>query len=375
MIRRHHILFLVTVVAVSACGPRAPVVTAPPEPADAVPWPELVWAKADLPAIQVPGTEHLAAVAADDAGFVAVGFREEAPRRDGVILFSPDGGTWQRVDLGLMLGALDLDLVDVAAGPGGFVAVGSASMDGRPTTTVALRSADGRSWEREALPEAADTYVYSVAAGPAGYLASGNTASGGGASWVSADGTTWQRAPTEALGAGTGGIIDPRADGAGWMALGSNGNTPLFLRSTDGIGWEATVIGSPDEYASRLVAGRWGYVVQGGEGRCGLFSMSCGGTTFTWWSGDGKTWTRLRPEGALASGGITFADAGDRGLIGLDGLSAWSSTTGWSWTAMPPPGDGSAALNAAVVRSDVIVAVGEQYLPDGRSVGRIVVAE
>lgn len=373
MNRRQRILLVVSVVTLVACRPAAPpAVTAPPEPADAVPWPELAWANADVPAMQLPVTEHLAAVAANELGYVAVGFQEVVGRRDGVIVFSRDGKTWDRVGAAAVL--REMDLVDVAAGPGGFVAVGTASVEGAPAATVIFRSADGRSWERIVPPGALDTYAWSIGGGSSGYLAAGNAADGGPASWLSADGASWERVPNDALGAAKGGLLDPRPEGEGWIALGSVADAPAFLRSADGIGWTATAIGpNADVYTDRLVAGRWGYLVQGGQGSCGLFS-SCGSELLTWWSDDGTTWARLPAEEALQGGGA-MAEAGDRGVLRVNGLSAWSSTTGWSWTPLPNPGDGNAGFNAAVVRGDSIVAVGEQYLQDGRSVIRILIAE
>ncbi len=369
------VLIAVALVAVAGCGPAfLPAATAPPEPADAVAWPDITWAEALVPPLGGPVTEHLAAVAANDDGYVAVGFAEIIGRRDGVILSSPDGRTWERV--GVPEALRNVDIVGVAAGPGGFVAVGSASAeDGASLATVAFRSADGRAWVRGGLPGAVGTYVYSIGGGPGGYVVAGNDVEGGPATWFSADGSSWQRVPTEALGAGSAGVNHPVPDGDGWIALGSNVQAPALLRSADGLRWTTTSIeATTDAHAYKVVAGRWGYLVSGGQGSCGPFS-SCPSESVTWWSGDGAAWTRLTSgDGPLASGGSVLVAAGDRGFVGMDGASAWSSTTGWSWTPMPEPGDGSSGVNAVVVRGDAIVAVGDLYRPDGTSVGRIVVA-
>jgi hypothetical protein len=364
---------LAAVMAVGACGSEPPApVTPPPEPAEVVPWPDVVWAEADLP--EPPDdevTEHMAAVAADASGFVAVGFQEAGGRRDGVVWSSTDARSWKVVGVRAAFAAVDL--VDVATGVGGFVVLGTT--EGGSPTTVAYQSEDGERWERTALPEAANTYASSVAGGPGGYVVSGNSADGGPATWVSRDGRTWERVARAAMGDGAWGVIDPQAAPDGWIALGSNVQPPALLRSTDGIGWTATSIqATTDAFAYRLVAGRWGYIAQGGQGSCGPLA-SCGSTAVSWWSADGDAWTRLEPQGALESGGSVLIDAGDHGFVGLDGASAWSSATGWTWTPLPEPGDGSAIVNAAVVRGDVIVAVGEVYTEDGRNVGRILVAE
>ncbi len=373
MSRSRLILLVISVIVIASCGPAAdPAVTAPPEPVDAVPWPELVWATADVPVAQEPVTERLAAVAANERGFVAVGVQEIVGRRDGVIVFSPDGKSWERAGAAAVLS--EVDLMDVVSGPGGFVAVGSTLVEGAPPVTVMLRSLDGRSWERIVPPRATDTYAYAAGGGPHGYLVAGSVGDNEPATWLSADGASWRRVPTDALDPGTGGLIDPRSEGDGWIALGSIGDAPAFLRSADGINWTATAIGPTDDaYADRLVAGRWGYVVQGGKNSCGFFSC---GEPMTWWSGDGRTWGRL-PAGNASEGGVlALAEAGDRGVIAVNREAAWSSTTGWTWTALPKP-DASAddGLNAVVVRGDIVVAVGERYLADDRSVIRILIAE
>ncbi len=364
---------LVAVMAVGACEPAPPVpVTPPPEPADVVPWPDIVWAQADMPAPPPFVTEHIAAVAADPTGFVAVGYRETVGRRDGVIWFSADGRSWEVV--GVPAAFAEVDLVDVAAGASGFVAIGTALGEGR-IMSVFFHSDDGRVWERLGPPGVANSYANYVAGGPSGYLASGTGADGGSAVWASPDGRTWERVAPDAMGDGGQGINDPQALADGWVALGSNVQPPFLMRSADGMAWSATPIESPTEaYAFRLVAGRWGYLAQGGLGTCGPLS-SCPAEAATWWSGDGAGWTRLPAGDALQSGGSVLVEAGDHGFVALDGVSAWASATGWSWTPLPEPGDGSSVVNAAVVRGDVIVAVGETYLEDGTSVGAIIVAE
>jgi len=100
-----------------------PLVTPPPVPADVKPWPDIAW----MPARGVGGAgpadaEQVVAVAAVVDGFVAVGYRENGPIRDGLIWHSPDGEAWTEVGAP---GAFDaVDLVDVAPAPGGFVALG-----------------------------------------------------------------------------------------------------------------------------------------------------------------------------------------------------------------------------------------------------------
>jgi hypothetical protein len=362
------------VLLAGACGPEPrPAVTAPPEPAAAVPWPDLEWTEADLPEAQgVLVGESIRAVAADASGFVAVGTREIRGVSQGVIWFSDDGRSWQVV--GVPAPVEDVNVVAVAAGAGGFVAVGSTAVNAE-LAAVLFRSDDGRRWERLALQGAPGGFVHSVAGGPLGYVVSADDG-GQGVTWVSSDGRSWTHVAAGAMADGTAGVFDPQAVADGWVGLRSNAvPSPAFLSSSDGVSWTATVIEPTEEALPlRLVAGSWGYLVQGIPS-CALGSCP---DPVIWWSGDGTKWTRIAAEGPL-KGGDTVAAAGDHGFIGVAGDSAWSSTTGWSWASLPAPvddiGAGSVGVTDVVVRGDVIVAVGGRNLPDGRSGGWIAVAE
>ncbi len=362
-----------------ACGPAPtprPSLTPPPEPADAVPWVDLVWSPGALPpaGFEVE-TERVVAVTAGPPGFVAVGFQAAEGPRDGVIWYSPDGTDWSRVDgPGTLEG---IEMLDVAASADGFVGLGIASGGafGDTVQTMFLRSDDGRAWRR--LPSTAgtiDTFPATIAASEAGALAVGNGADGGPVAWLSSDGEVFERVATG--GPAAKGIVDPQAGPDGFRALGVDGDAPTFLRSTDGRTWDATRIdGGADLVATGLALGRWGQIVTGLYApSCGV-SASCPGQPVAWWSGDGAVWGRL-PDGApTTNGGSIVVPAGDHGFLAIDGASAWASTTGWNWTVLPEPGDGSIVIDAAVVREAVIVAVGEETVDDGTTVGRILVGQ
>ncbi|MGH2473630.1 MAG: hypothetical protein ACRDIL_00075 [Candidatus Limnocylindrales bacterium] len=366
-----------TALLVVACGPEpTPLLslTPPPEPADAVPWIDLVWAPGSLPpaGFEVE-TERIVAVSAGPDGFVAVGYHEAEGERDGVIWFSPDGADWSRVDRPEMLA--NIEMLDVASVPDGFVglAIASGGAFGDTFQTVFLRSDDGRDWRK--LPPTAgtiDTFPITIAAGVGGALAVGHAADGEPATWRSSDGETFERVVND--GPAAEGVGDPQAGPDGFRALGLDAGMPTLMRSTDGASWEATRIdGGADLVATELALGRWGQIVMGLHApTCGA-SASCPGRPIAWWSGDGATWGRL-PDGApTTNGGSIVVPAGDHGFVAIDGASAWASTTGWNWTTLPEPGDGSIVIDAAVVRDDVIVAVGEEVVDDGTTVGRILV--
>lgn len=368
------------VLALAACSPApvpSPSFTPPPEPVDAAKWIDLVWSTASLPSAPFDvESEAIVAVDAGTKGFVAVGYHETEGIRDGAIWFSADGSTWSEAGHPPILA--DVELLDVAAATDGFVALGIASGGalGDRFQTVFFRSVDGLDWEKAPVTTGSlDTFPSALAAGPAGVLAVGDAADGGPAVWFSPDGAAFDRVGI--AGPATDGVVDPHAGRTGFVALGADVAVPTVLRSADGVAWMATAIETgPDLTADHLVAGRWGYVVLG-EFASGCDSSSaCGSQPIAWWSGDGLTWGRLPAHGTPTSNGASLVVAADeRGLVAIDGASAWSSADGWRWTPLPEPGDGSVAVNDAVVERGVIVAVGQADREDGSSVGRIIVGE
>lgn len=346
-------------------------------PAEAMPWPDIVWSVAEgVDAGDPKDGEQAVAVAVGDEGFVAVGFRDDGPIRDGLIWFSPDGQGWTAVGAP---GTLDgVELLDVAPGPHGFVALGVGSLGAaaeRPHA-VLFRSPDGRSWERLGdIPGSADTYPESLTGGTEGILAAGSDVDGAAVLWRSRDGRVFERLELDQPAADA--ITDPHAVADGYVALGSPGGPPILLRSTDAETWTASPIdAAADVVAARLVPGRWGYVVQGTWSAGCSPAGSCAGESIAWWSGDGVSWGRLpAADSPISNGGSIIVAAGDHGLLAIDGASAWESPDGWAWRPLPEPGDGSMVVIDAVVVGDVIVAVGASYGDDGTSRGAIVVAK
>jgi hypothetical protein len=161
-------------------------------------------------------------------------------------------------------------------------------------------------------------------------------------------------------------------------ALGTRDGAPALLRSSDGSTWTASPIDPrTDADASNVVAGRWGIVAQGSVSQdCDATAESCSPSDVGWWSFDGARWAVLPggDDSPILNGVSLLIAAGDHGLLAIDGADAWSSPDGWAWRPLPEPGDGSADLDDAVVRGDVIVAVGTQPSDvDDTSNGRIVV--
>ena len=199
----------------------------PPIPADIVPWPDLVWTTADGVASADPGDgEQAVAVTVGPQGFVAVGYRDEGDTRDGLAWFSADGKDWARVGA---KGTFDaVEMLDVAAGPGGFVALGmsTAGVGDRPHA-VFFRSTDGRTWQRVPdVPRAEDTYPSSLMGGQQGVVAMGIDDAGKTVVWHSADGRTFARGSLKDPTLGE--LTDPHAVAGGLRRAGVRGRPARF---------------------------------------------------------------------------------------------------------------------------------------------------
>ncbi len=193
------------------------------------------------------------------ARWVALGAESRA-----VAWTSADGLVWDRTELPREVADPDLDDVSgIAAGDGGFVAVGSRTVGGHDSPVV-WTSPDGRSWERHDL-------------GGRGWLSSvavrGRTAVAVGASHIPGDARAWRSVD---LGRTWSAVRVPRpphdddfsralrsvsASGVGFVALGQaaidDGWRPTLYVSTDGSRWtyDASARGlarDPDAYGSAL---------------------------------------------------------------------------------------------------------------------------
>ena len=370
----------VALLALAGCVPApspSPALTPPPLPSDALAWGDLVWSPGTI--VDPPGgaafADQVSAVTAGPGGFVAVGYHELGPTRDGEIWFSADGVDWTAVGRpGLLTG---VEPLDVEVGPDGYRLLGTASGGplGDHVQAVVFGSRDGRTWERlPVLPGGLDTFAQSIAVAEGRVLVTGFDGEGEPAAWLARDGGGFER--IDATGTGGASLVDPEPVGDGFVALGGLDGPPTVLRSTDGLDWIATPVDVGSEgVATGLVVGRWGSVIQGllAPG-CGA-SASCAGFPIAWWSGDGTTWGRLPEEGSpVANGGSIVVPAGDHGFVAVDGASAWSSPDGWHWRPLPEPGDGAVGMEDAVVAGEVIVAVGTEYFEDATRAGRILVA-
>jgi hypothetical protein len=367
---------VLVVSALLGCAPApapSPSVTPPPTPVDFVPWPDIVWRMTDLPPRPLEiDVERVVAVTATPDSFVALGYREINAVRDGVVWRSTDGEVWEAIDDDPFTG---VELLDVSPAPGGVVALGVDTGADRPQA-IAFHSRDGHVWDRLGpFPGGVGTYANALGGDETAVLVAADNADGNAVLWRSLDGRSFERLQIGTVAHDA--VMTPRIVTGGYAALGSVGGPPILLRSTDGASWTSTPIDqASDVLGTRLEIGRWGWIVQGlWAPGCGPLA-SCAGQPLAWWSGDGAAWGRLPGEGSpLSNGGSLVIPAADHGLLAVDGASAWSSPDGWAWRPLPEPGDGSVTVDDAVVRGDVIVAVGAEYGEDGSSTARILVAK
>jgi hypothetical protein len=123
-----------------------PVATRPPLPDGAAAWSSIQWESVDAEQPTRASEEQFdqaVAVAAGPDGWVAVGSNSDVMGYVGRIWQSGDSVAWDLLDLELLDG---LELVDIAATPDAFVALGTDSANPNDPTALVLHSVDGRNW-------------------------------------------------------------------------------------------------------------------------------------------------------------------------------------------------------------------------------------
>lgn len=301
-------------------------------------------------------------LAAGPGGYVAVGSNSTLSGYVGRIWHSTDGNGWPLIDSSTLDG---LDLVSVAATDDAFVAIGTRSGDPNRFGTAVLRSTDGVAWTQ--VTDVPDAPAIRVAAGPNGFIAIvqvGDTTD----LLVSSDGVSWSRIHGATVAPGAW-LSDVEWDGSGWIAAGSVGDRALVLRSADGAAWtEERLPGSEPAdgiavvTAYRVVPGRWATLVLGldeapsckeDDDFCPKYQAA--------WSRSGQTgWQRL-PASTWILGrghGVDVFSAGEAGFVSLLGDAVRSSADGWDWTPVTSTGASAAFPASTIIAGDDLVAVG-----------------
>ncbi len=206
-----------------------------------------------------------------------------------------------------------------------------------PVPQAIWTSPDGVSWTRAVGPaDLSGATISSIATAPSGLVAVGQTASGRAAVWTSASGARWQR---ESLGAlfTDAHLYSVRAAGPGFVIGGGTGSQ------------QVSVTGGP---ASTVPV-----------------------TAATWWSADGRSWTKGTVERSAAGGAyVSGIFVGEDGLVAVGSASggkegtAWTSTDGQTWTPIaaavggpgsPPPG--GSVLPSYTIADDGVHLIATSY--------------
>ena len=315
------------------------------------------------------------AVARNDSTWVAVGGsscvkRTASTMFDCVVPFatSVDGSSWAAsgsvpVAIGYAVASSGPEpgIVDLAAGPDGFVAVGMARDPGRKDALgalrgVAWRSADGVTWERVVLDDGARPSA--VVHAPDGWLIGGvvyREAGPVGAMWTSTDGRAWTLDDDAAV-LDVGGYVDTGEDpsSGGIRAFAFNG--PVLVAGGEvceptgtpcrPTTWASTDGGATWERSEPLPAGDWLEDLVTANGAFVAVARTCDAIgscrPVMLRSSDGRSWaevpTALPEMQALA--------ANDELVIGIVGaersLAVWASADGSTWESL--------ALSTAPIR-------------------------
>jgi hypothetical protein len=244
----------------------------------------------------VAGRASLASAAYGQAGWIAVGTVSDGGTTQPVVLASADGVTWQPVATLEALAGKGTQFLGIAAGHGGYVAVGRQMIGGR-IFAVLWYSADLRSWTMDSNGgldgRLAASAVSAVTATAGGFVAVGSHGAGQ-AIWTSPDGKHWNpigvNAPPGAHSATLSSVAasGSRVVGAGYADTAA-GDVPVLVVSVDGgAHWRQLVLPAPDGLGviTALTATPDGFTAAGLGGRRGSVR------TVTWTSQDALTWSR-----------------------------------------------------------------------------------
>lgn len=330
------------------------------EPTAAAPRFAAAWAD-DVTLEDAPLGGVLHAVAAHGDMAVAVGRTEEG---GGIwrplIVTSEDGRRWTpaRVGGASMAG----DIVAVAAGGPGWVAVGSMPTDDRGGSAGAIwSSADGRTWSQASLQPV--SFIHSIALVGGELWAIGSPPDGTNSLGVSTDGLTWAwRDP--GLGDSANASVARVGDewiAAGAIPLGGDALLPAVWRSRNGIAWTCTLLPTPPDFgygsATQIVPGATTTLVAGSvTAGCGPFA-SCAAFAASWVATGAGTWDRV--DGApVGSWPIVTADDGT--FLTVNGDGVWRASDGTAWERVAPRPD-FGGPDAIVLTPHGLVAAGTSF--------------
>lgn len=286
----------------------------------------------------------LFAVATDGSRYVAVGRAGAAA----AAWISTDGVAWERApDAPELHGEPEAHMTSVVRGPDGFVAGGWAGLFTETVEPRLWTSPDGLAWTPaiQTTPTIAEGRVLSIAAGPSGFLAVGTTGPEarptGSATWTSPDGAAWTRIDPALPGEG-GLMVSAIPTAAGFLVVGSDLDERRAMAwiSADGRGpWTATPEQpSLQNHGLKIrmtdVTASGGQFVAVGDY---LFGTQYGNAT-SWTSADGLTWTQAPRNAALNQGEMLAVTPGPTELVAVGDFGAPDNYVPTVWLSPLPGG-------------------------------------
>lgn len=303
-------------------------------------------------------------VAATAERAVAVGRTDEAGGRwRPMFARTADGRSWHAVVLHAARFS-NADVVDVAAGGPGWVAVGSVSVDDRGGSAGAVWwSPDGLRWQRDGLQPVA--YIHQIAVGDDDMFALASEEDGTPLLGLSHDAVSWEWRPYEANGGWFASVA--RADGE-WVAVGSiavigSDGVPAVWRSEDGDNWSCRLLSTqPDNpfgAALRVLPGATTTLVVGHVNRHCDDTASCAAENVAWVATAEGLWRSIGNNFA-GLGYVAPTVAPDGTFYAVNAEGAWRSVDGIEWELVigtAPDG----VPNALALTREGLVAAGATY--------------
>ena len=287
-----------------------------------------------------PGIETLTAVTHGPAGWLAAGYVVSgAPGQHPVVVTSADGTTWQAADGGFAFAVNRAYPAGAAAGPAGYVIVGKRITDAGSVVAATWWSTGLSGWTRggnggldgRLMPSA----ILAVAAGPNGFIAVGSHGSDP-AVWSSPNGSGWnvQSVPMPA-GASSAVLGQIAVNGTRMVATGdavtSSGTVPFAEASADGGGhWQEVSLSAPGGHATvtALTASGAGFTA------AGQYGPPANHAAVVWMSGSGTVWLAT-PVGRGVQE-ITGLTSEDNTVTGVGYAGTGSGEHPIVWTAPAP---------------------------------------
>jgi hypothetical protein len=295
-----------------------------------------------------PGVQQLTSVTFGIDGWLAVGGVIAVTAQHPVVLGSGNGSVWAAADREAAFGQPGLFTEQAAAGQNGYVIVGYQSAGGR-TIAAAWWSAGLAGWHRAAVdnpdaspgapagpgPAGASRQMLAVAAGPRGFVAVGS-AGHAAAAWTSPDGRAWtqQNVPLP-YGATRAVFTRVASNGHTVVAVGTALTTagqqlPFAASSADG-GRTWTESALPVPAGRAFVTALTGTGADGGFLATGTFGRTAGHQDVVIWTSapgaGGSAWQAVTPAGQGLTG---------PGIQAITGLTVSGRTlSGVGFTATP----------------------------------------